>query len=53
MSKVNLIVRFEKRLHSQLVKLAKERHQSLNGLINSVVESEVKKSKKKLAENLE
>lgn len=52
MATVNLVVRFDKKLHSELVKLAKARHQSLNGLINSVMEAEQKKDKKKLSENL-
>lgn len=39
------IVRMDEKLHKKLVKLAAERHQSLNGLINSIMENETKKKK--------
>lgn len=48
MATVNMIVRIDKKLHKDLVTIAKSRHQSLNGLINSVMEAEVKRVEKKV-----
>lgn len=48
MEKKILLRIIKPKVHDQLVKLAKENHQSVNGLINSILEETLHKHKKHL-----
>ena len=54
MDTTNVILRIKKKeVHRAAVKLAKQKNQSLNGLINTVLEEAVKKPEKKIEKSLE
>jgi hypothetical protein len=51
---VNLVLRIkDKDTHKAVKKIAVQKNQSLNGLINSLLEAEVKKYEKKTSKSLE